>query len=234
MSILLSLESVRFGWKADKDVLNIPSFSVNTGEHCFIMGPSGCGKSTLLSLIGGVIEPQQGTIELNGVDLTQQKPAERDRTRANSIGFVFQQFNLVPYLSAIENVLLPCQFSVRRSKCAADRAGSGKLAAKALLHGFFASNQPDFNRPVAELSVGQQQRVAAARALIGGPALIIADEPTSALDHDNRLRFMSLLLDEANRQESTVLFVSHDPTLASQFAKTYDMSEINQHQGQLK
>ncbi len=191
------------------------------------MGPSGCGKSTLLSLIGGVIKPQQGKIILNGIDLTQQKPAERDRTRANSIGFIFQQFNLVPYLSAFENVLLPCQFSAYRSQNATDRAGAPKKAAKRLLEGFFADNKPNFDQPVAELSVGQQQRVAAARALIGSPALIIADEPTSALDYDNRLRFMSLLLEEANRQNSTVLFVSHDPTLASQFATSYNMSDIN-------
>ena len=189
MSILLSLESIQFGWNTQSDVLNIPSFSIKTGEHSFVMGPSGCGKSTLLSLIGGVIKPQQGKIILNGIDLTKQKPAERDRTRANSIGFIFQQFNLVPYLSAFENVLLPCQFSAYRSQNATDRAGAPKKAAKRLLEGFFADNKPNFDQPVAELSVGQQQRVAAARALIGSPALIIADEPTSALDYDNRLRF---------------------------------------------
>lgn len=193
------------------------------------MGPSGCGKSTLLSLIGGVIAPQQGIVLLNGVDLTQQKPAARDKTRADTIGFIFQQFNLVPYLNAFENVLLPCQFSRQRAKKAASSAGSIKVSAERLLDGFFASNPPDFYRPVSKLSVGQQQRVAAARALIGSPALIIADEPTSALDHDNRLRFMSLLLEVANRQESTLLFVSHDPTLADQFPTVLSMSEINQN-----
>ena len=227
MSVLLSLESIRFGWKASHNVLDIPSFSIHSGEHCFVKGPSGCGKSTLLSLIGGVIAPQQGKITLSGIDLTQQKPAERDKTRANLIGFIFQQFNLIPYLSAFENVLLPCQFSEKRNKNATERAGTPQKAAKKLLDDFFADNIPDFTQPVSKLSVGQQQRVAAARALIGSPALIIADEPTSALDHDNRLRFMSLLLEEANRQESTLLFVSHDPTLASQFSKTCDMTDIN-------
>jgi len=227
MSVLLNLESVRFGWKENHNILDIPSFSVHSGKHCFLKGPSGSGKSTLLSLIGGVIAPQHGKISLSGIDLTQQTPSERDKTRANLIGFIFQQFNLIPYLSAFENVLLPCQFSDNRRKNAAARAGTPHKAAKKLLDGFFSDNAPNFTQPVSKLSVGQQQRVAAARALIGSPALIIADEPTSALDHDNRFRFMSLLLEEANRQQSTLLFVSHDPTLASQFSKTCDMSEIN-------
>lgn len=227
MSKLLSLESIRFGWSAQNDVLDISSFSIDAHQHSFIMGPSGCGKSTLLSLIGGVVAPQQGTVLLGDVDLTKKKPAARDKLRADMIGFVFQQFNLVPYLNAYENVLLPCQFSQARASKAAERDGTAKASAERLLNGFFLENTADFQQPVANLSVGQQQRVAAARALIGSPALIIADEPTSALDHDNRARFMSLLLDEADRQESTLLFVSHDPTLANQFSHVYNMSEIN-------
>jgi len=232
MSALLSLDSIRFGWKAQTGVadtvLDIPAFSIDEQQHCFIMCPSGCGKSTLLSLIGGVIEPWAGTVLLNGIDLTQKKPAARDKVRADTIGFIFQQFNLVPYLSAYENVLLPCQFSRTRANNASTRDGTTKAAAKRLLDGFFTNNVPDFHKPVGKMSVGQQQRVAAARALIGNPALIIADEPTSALDHDNRLRFMSLLLSESEDQGSTVLFVSHDPTLATEFSRVYNMSDINQ------
>ncbi|NKB77546.1 MAG: ATP-binding cassette domain-containing protein [Gammaproteobacteria bacterium] len=228
MSELLNLDLVRFAWEAKTDVLNIPSFSISNGQHTFIMGPSGCGKSTLLNLIGGVVVPQHGKVILNGVNTTQLRPSHRDRIRADTTGFIFQQFNLVPYLSAYENVLLPCQFSQARAENAIDQAGSAKRAADQLLLGFFADNVPDFNRPVAKLSVGQQQRVAAARALIGNPALIIADEPTSALDQDNRLRFMSLLLREADRRGSTLLFVSHDPTLADQFPKVCNMRQINQ------
>ncbi|NNC99612.1 MAG: ABC transporter ATP-binding protein [Gammaproteobacteria bacterium] len=228
MSSLLKLDSIRFDWELDKPVLLIRSFEIRKREHTFIKGPSGAGKSTLLSLIGGVLEPQQGTVVLNGTELTKLKPAHRDRFRADNIGFIFQQFNLVPYLNAYENVLLPCRFSKRRADNASNRSGTAEEAAEQLLHGFFSDNTPDFRQPVTKLSVGQQQRVAAARALIGSPALIIADEPTSALDHDNRLRFMSLLLDEANHQDTTLLFVSHDPTLASQFTHVYQMSEINQ------
>jgi len=228
MSELLSLSSIKFGWETSTNILNIGSFVLEKGQHSFVMGPSGCGKSTLLSLIGGVIEPQQGTVVLNGIETTQLRPAARDRVRADSVGFIFQQFNLVPFLSAIENVLLPCQFSQKRAEKAKSKTGNTRMAAEQLLSGFFSDGVPDFNRPVSKLSVGQQQRVAAARALIGSPELIIADEPTSALDHDNRLRFMSLLLGEANRQGSTLLFVSHDPTLANQFHRVLQMSEINQ------
>jgi putative ABC transport system ATP-binding protein len=228
VSELLSLDSIRFAWEAQMDVLNIPSFTMAKGQHTFIMGPSGCGKSTLLNLIGGVAVPQHGKVILNGINTTLLRPSHRDQIRADTTGFIFQQFNLVPYLNAYENVLLPCQFSQSRAENAIDQAGSAKSAAEQLLLGFFADNVPDFDRPVAKLSVGQQQRVAAARALIGSPALIIADEPTSALDHDNRLRFMSLLLKEADHRGSTLLFVSHDPTLADQFPKVCNMSHINQ------
>ena len=228
MSTLLNLENVVFRWNTKTDLLNISSFSVTNGEHCFIMGPSGCGKSTLLSLIGGVITPQEGNVMLNDIDLAQQKPPIRDKIRADNIGFIFQQFNLVPYLNAYENVLLPTQFSRQRADNATRHSGDLKSTATRLLDGFFTTNKPDFNQPVVNLSVGQQQRVAAARALIGNPALIIADEPTSALDHDNRLRFMSLLMSEADHQGSTLLFVSHDPTLANQFDRVLNMSEINQ------
>ena len=227
MSELLRLDSVRYGWEKSREIIDIESLSINQGQHTFIMGPSGSGKSTLLNLIGGIIQPQHGVITLKGLKVSSSSALERDKIRANTIGFVFQQFNLIPYLSAIENVLLPCQFSPERRKNAVQRQGSEKQAAETLLDGFFKGNRPDFDRSVSTLSVGQQQRVAAARALIGSPALIIADEPTSALDHDTRLQFMSLLLEEADHQGSTVLFVSHDPTLASRFDVMYNLSDFN-------
>ena len=228
MSTLLTLNQVSFGWGADSLLLDIPAFSLKQGEHCFVMGPSGCGKSTLLSLLAGVIAPLTGEVWLNGKDIAAQKPSARDKIRADNIGFIFQQFNLVSYLSSLENVLLPTRFSRQRAEKARLYSGHPEDEASRLLEGFFSSSKPDFARPVSQLSVGQQQRVAAARALIGSPGLIIADEPTSALDHDNRLRFMSLLMSHADSQESTLLFVSHDPTLADQFDRVLNMSDINQ------
>ena len=225
--MLLELDSVEFGWKGSNRIINVDAFSMDHGQHTFIMGPSGSGKSTLLNLIGGILSPQRGRIILNGVPITTLSARKRDQLRADHIGFVFQQFNLIPYLSAIENVRLPCQFSNQRARNAKQRKGSEHQAALTLLDGLFIDNKPDFNRPVVQLSVGQQQRVAAARALVGDPAIIIADEPTSALDHNSRQQFMSLLLGEADRQNSTVLFVSHDPTLADRFDTVCHLSDFN-------
>ena len=134
------------------------------------------GKSTLLGLLGGVAVPQAGRIELLGQDLAQLGSHARDRFRADHIGFLFQQFNLLPWLSAIDNVLLPCTFSARRKR----RAEPDPRAAAATLLTQLDLDPTLWNRPAAELSVGQQQRVAAARALIGRPEILIADEPTSA------------------------------------------------------
>ena len=227
-TVILELNSVRFKWPGDHDdVIGIPRFCVDASNHTFIMGPSGSGKSTLLNIIGGVIRPQHGTVTLNDCRISELSATSQDRVRANSIGYIFQQFNLIPYLNAIENVLLPCRFSVARKNKARASAASLKDAALKLLRGFFPGDAPDFRRPVLGLSVGQQQRVAAARALIGGPSLIIADEPTSALDHEARKQFMNVLLDEVDKQHATLLFVSHDPTLSNQFRASVNMREIN-------
>ena len=225
--MLLELDSVEFGWKESNKIINVNTFSMDHGQHTFIMGPSGSGKSTLLNLIGGILKPQRGHIILNEHPITTLSARKRDQLRADHIGFIFQQFNLIPYLSAVENVRLACQFSNQRARNAKSRKGGEQQAALTLLDGFFIQNKPDFNRPVVQLSVGQQQRVAAARALVGDPAIIIADEPTSALDHDSRQQFMSLLLGEADRQGSTVLFVSHDPTLADRFDTVCHLSDFN-------
>ena len=228
MSALLKLDSIQFGWKESEPIIELPSLEVCAGAHTFIMGPSGSGKSTLLNLIGGVLTPQKGTVTLNNIEVSALAASKRDQIRADSIGFIFQQFNLIPYLNALENVLLTCQFSQVRTKRAVQLHGSQQKAAETLLTGFFSERGFDFNRQVSKLSVGQQQRVAAARALIGSPELIIADEPTSALDYDTRHRFMSLLMKEADQCGSTLLFVSHDSTLANQFEVICDLTDINQ------
>lgn len=193
----------------------------------FVHGPSGSGKSTLLSLIGGVVMPQTGEVRVLGTNLSSLSSRRRDVFRVDHIGFVFQLFNLLPYLSLVENVLLPCRFSRRRRDNA--RAASGTLAAEVnrlLAHlGLDARKLGD--RPVSELSVGQQQRVAAARALIGGPALIVADEPTSALDSDLRGAFLSLLFAEVENAGATLIFVSHDRSLERDFDRVLALQTIN-------
>jgi putative ABC transport system ATP-binding protein len=221
---VIQLENVIFRWsKQLPPVIDIPTLSVKTGEHLFIKGPSGCGKSTLLSLLTGINVASQGQVSILGTDLASLSGSQRDKFRADHIGYIFQQFNLLPYLSVIENVLLPCHFSTLRNK---NISGDMHEKATKLLQRLHLS--PTLQaKPVIELSIGQQQRVAAARALIGSPQLIIADEPTSALDHDNREAFISLLLEEANHVNATLAFVSHDPTLESLFTHAISLPELN-------
>jgi putative ABC transport system ATP-binding protein len=181
----------------------------------------------LLNIIGGIVTPQKGRVEIVGKDFRQIKEIQRDRVRADHIGFIFQQFNLIPYLSILENVTLPCRFSDVRCQNAIERSGSVVNEAIYLLDRLYSKAKFGFNRNTSELSVGQQQRVAAARALIGQPQLIIADEPTSSLDYDSRQAFMDLLFDEVKTSGSTLLYVSHDPTHKHLFDRVIEMSTIS-------
>ncbi|ANS86611.1 ABC transporter ATP-binding protein [Vibrio scophthalmi] len=224
-SKVIALQQVEFTWPGgDKPTLAIEKLDVHRGEHLFIKGPSGCGKSTLLGLLTGINQAQQGSVTILGEDQGQLSSRQRDRFRADNIGYIFQQFNLLPYLSVIENVILPCQFSAqRKQRVEVDLA----LRAQDLLEKLHLSPAL-LHKPVVELSIGQQQRVAAARALIGSPPLIIADEPTSSLDHDNRTAFIELLLEQVNQVNATLVFVSHDPTLEALFDRSLDLRLINQ------
>ncbi|MFN3883130.1 MAG: ABC transporter ATP-binding protein [Rhodocyclaceae bacterium] len=202
--------------------LDIPHFEVAAGERVFLFGPSGSGKSTLLGILGGVALPATGTVGVLGQRLETLSRRARDRFRADHIGFIFQQFNLLPWLSALDNVLLPCTFSSRRRQ----RAGNPRQAAERLLdHLDLAPTL--WSKPAAELSVGQQQRTACARALIGRPELVLADEPTSALDAPRQQRFIDLLLAETQAAGATLLFVSHDVRLAAHFDRRLSLAEIN-------
>lgn len=219
---LLCIENLRFKWpSASSPTLAIAHLEVHAGETVFIRGPSGSGKSTLLSLIAGVITADAGSVKLLGKDWRDVTPSQRDRLRADHVGYIFQQFNLLPYLSALDNVLLACRFSHKR----AQRAGDISAFAKQLLTQI--GIQPsDWHRPASEMSVGQQQRVAAARALLGRPDLVIADEPTSALDETTRESFMSLFLAACQEAGSAVIFVSHDDRLAERFQRQLDLSKL--------
>jgi putative ABC transport system ATP-binding protein len=215
----LSVRGLRFGWtRGGPPCLDIAAFEVAAGETVFLHGPSGCGKSTLLSLCAGVLLPDAGRVALQGRDWAALPAARRDALRAERVGYIFQQFNLLPYLSAIDNVLLPCRFSAPRDRAAAAGGGSARDAAAALLQGM-GLPEASWRRPARALSVGQQQRVAAARALIGAPALVLADEPTSALDEDRRDAFLDLLLGACAAHRSALVFVGHDRRIAGRFAR---------------
>jgi putative ABC transport system ATP-binding protein len=221
---VLDLNLTRYAWPgAQQDCLAIDTLHVAAGRTVFLLGPSGCGKSTLLGLMAGVLLPRQGTVSLLGQSWAALKAGARDRRRADHVGVVFQQFNLLPYLSVLDNVLLPCRFSsLRASRC----AQGPHSAAQHLLErvGLPAALWP---RRADALSVGQQQRVAAARALIGQPELVIADEPTSALDAALRDDFMQLLLSECAAAGSTLVFVSHDERLAAHFDERLSLPGLN-------
>ncbi|MEZ9527209.1 ABC transporter ATP-binding protein [Enterovibrio norvegicus] len=221
---ILKLENVRFRWEGQPDwQIDIPAFSVEQGEKVFLKGASGSGKSTLLSLIAGINLASSGALQLCETELTGLKGSQRDAFRADNIGYIFQQFNLLPYLSVLDNVLLPCRFSsLRKQRVSGDLAQEAKRLLLAL-------DLPEtcLIKPVTALSIGQQQRVAAARALIGKPALLLADEPTSALDFDSRNAFIALLMKECEHAGSSLLFVSHDHTLESHFDRSVSLTEIN-------
>ncbi len=222
----IELSDLRFGYTKFEDVLDIARLQVATSQRVFLFGPSGCGKSTLLAIIGGVLVPREGAVSILGSDLARLKGAARDRIRADHVGFIFQQFNLVPYLSVVENVCLPCRYSRRRLQRATETDGSAGESAARLLSAL-GIDEDLRSRKTTDLSVGQQQRVAAARALIGRPEMIIADEPTSSLDAGHRGEFIDLLLSECGRSGSTVIFVSHDASLASNFDVSIDLQQVN-------
>lgn len=215
---VLELKDLRFAWpRSGRPCLDIADFRIGPGQAVFLHGPSGCGKSTLLSLMAGVLLPRAGRVALLGTHWGDLRQAARDRHRVDHVGYIFQQFNLLPYLSVLDNVLLPCRFSRLRRQAAVREAGSDGACAQAWLEAM-GLERSSWRRPAHALSVGQQQRVAAARALIGQPALVIADEPTSALDEDRRDAFVDLLLSACRTAGSALILVSHDRRIAERFA----------------
>lgn len=222
---VIELQQLSFGWQQDAALLQVEQFAVQAGERVFLRGPSGSGKSTLLNLIAGIHTPRSGRVVLTGTDITTRSGAWRDRFRADHIGLIFQQFNLLPYLSVLDNVLLPCRFSSVRKQRALARYGNPESAALGLLAELGMNGL--LQQPVTALSIGQQQRVAAARALIGSPEILIADEPTSSLDSNNRSAFIELLINECSQTDCALLFVSHDNQLAEHFSRTVLLTDIN-------
>jgi len=226
LRVVLAAEALRFTWPGVKTpCIDIEALRITAGESVFLHGPSGCGKSTLLSLLAGVLVADEGRVTLLGHDWSKLSGTQRDRCRVAHVGYIFQQFNLLPYLSVLDNVLLPCRFSARREAQAA-RNGSSRDEAEHLLDQM-GLDRTLWKRQALQLSVGQQQRVAAARALIGQPEVVIADEPTSALDEDRREAFLDVLLTACAVNHSALVFVSHDQRIAPRFARHVLLPEIN-------
>ncbi len=225
---IVHIRDLYFQWQGHTPpVLDIADLAVVKGERVFIRGPSGSGKTTLLNLLAGVLTPSSGIVEVLQTDIGRLGGAERDMFRADHIGFVFQMFNLIPYLNLVENVILPCTFSQKR-KAQVEQGGTTVADEARRLLSRLKLDHADFaSRSISQLSVGQQQRVAVARALIGRPELIICDEPTSALDAEARQSFIDLLFQEIGEAAATLIFVSHDSSLANSFDRTINLPEIN-------
>ncbi|MGG7643732.1 ABC transporter ATP-binding protein [Rhodovulum sp. YNF3179] len=216
------MKDVRFRWPGrDSFSLWVPSFRMEQGESLLLLGESGSGKSTLLSLICGTILADAGSITVTGTDLSDLSTAERDRFRGECFGVIFQQFNLLPFATVGDNILLPLRFAPKRRTYAGDpREAAEKLCGALRLPASLLSAK------AATLSVGQQQRVAVARALIGQPPVVIADEPTSALDAGSQAAFLDLLFDQTATNGTSLLMVSHDPRLGDRFDRVVRMEEF--------
>ena len=213
---MIHISTCQFGYDK-KIVLDIESLHIKEGEHIFLHGKSGSAKSTFLNLLCGVLEVACGTIEVMKTEFSSLSLSQKDRFRAENFGVIFQQFNLLPYLSVEENIALACGFTKSKKV--------SKEEIKNLLDALELS--VDLNTPAMKLSVGQQQRVAVARALISRPKIILADEPTSALDSDAKESFMRVLFDQASACGATLIFVSHDKSLASHFDTVYNFATLN-------
>ena len=220
---VIALENVQFGY-ATRLVLDIPQLLIEQGSSVLLRGISGGGKSTLLGLLAGVLLPGKGRVEVAGQALQDMGGAARDRFRADQLGVIFQQFNLLPFLTVRDNIALGLRFSRLRSA----RISEPLDAEIARLLRALQLKPELMQRRAGTLSVGQQQRVAAARALIGRPALLLADEPTSALDREAATAFLQLMSAQCQAAGTTVLVVSHDDSLQPLFDRTISLSEINQ------
>lgn len=225
----IELSDVTFSYppsrRADRypqPVLSIPHWQVSAGEKVLLLGESGAGKSTLLSLLSGLQTPNTGSVIILGDRIDRKSRRQRDRFRAANLGYVFQQFNLVPYLSSIDNLMLANHFGQAQSLSKKKAQSESELLLTRL-----QLPTERWHQPVRNLSVGQQQRVAIARALINKPKLLIADEPTSALDVINRQNFIELLMGLPESGDMTMVCVSHDPALMDYFSRIDHLGEIN-------
>lgn len=221
----ITINNMQFSWRKPpaesasyQPFIHIPQWQINTGERVFLQGESGTGKSTLLNLLSGILQADKGSIQVLDTPLHTLSHRERDKFRAQHLGIIFQQFNLIPYLSVRDNIKLSQTFS----GVPLDEQRIESLCEQLKLPAIMIEQAAN------QLSVGQQQRVAVARALYHQPPIIIADEPTSALDSHTRDEFIQLLLSQSQKTQSTVIFVSHDNSMATHFDRVENIKQINQ------
>ena len=219
---IVKIESLRFQWSKNNNFkIFVPKLEVGRGKKVLFLGESGSGKTTLLSLICGFLEPLSGSISINDKIISDLTSTNKDAYRSDNIGIIFQQFNLLPYANVIDNIILPLYFSKQRSKKV-----ENKINAAMNLCDQLRLPESILNQKASNLSVGQQQRVAVARALIGSHSIIVPDEPTSSLDTEAQELFLDLMFDQISKNSSTLLMVSHDKSLTNYFDQVIDINEI--------
>ena len=219
---IVKIESLRFQWSKNNNFkIFVPKLEVGRGKKVLFLGESGSGKTTLLSLICGFLEPLSGSISINDKIISDLTSTNKDAYRSDNIGIIFQQFNLLPYANVIDNIILPLYFSKQRSKKVENKTNAAMNLCDQL-----RLPESILNQKASNLSVGQQQRVAVARALIGSPSIIVADEPTSSLDTEAQELFLDLMFDQISKNSSTLLMVSHDKSLTNYFDQVIDINEI--------
>jgi ABC-type lipoprotein export system ATPase subunit len=216
---LIRISNLVFSYPEGEFRLEIPSLAVERGTTAAVIGPSGCGKTTLLNLMAGVTQPTTGRVITNEVEVTSLSDAERRNFRIRNIGLVFQEFELLEYLTVLDNILLPYRIntSMELDKTVRDRAVE---IAKQVDIG------DKLNRYATKLSQGEKQRVAVCRALLPDPVLLLADEPTGNLDPSNKGRVLDILLDYAARTGATLVTVTHDYDLIDRFSRVIDFRDF--------
>ena len=227
-NLAIHLSNIDFCWGSEKNDfrIKVKNFQLKKNESVILIGPSGAGKSTLLSLLCGILKPQKGITQILGENIECMSDSKKDCYRADHMGIIFQQFNLVPYLSAIDNVLLPLHFSPARRQASGKIQSKTGAEAKRLLDALGIASKTLGLQKAATLSIGQQQRVAASRAFIGSPEIIIADEPTSALDEENQTDFLEQLFKQKDATGASLLLVSHNTHIAERFDRVIELEKI--------
>ena len=202
------------------EALKLKKLEIKNGEKVAFIGSSGCGKTTLFNMISGMITPTKGSVVVEDVDLTTLREVERDLFRANHIGYIFQDFNLFPEFTVLQNVVLPMSFSKRYSKSDMEKEAIGMLERVGL--------KDKVNQKVKTLSGGEKQRVAIARSIVNKPNIILADEPTGNLDYKNGQKIMDLIIQIAKEEKATLLVITHNNAQLEMFDRSVNIEELNE------
>ncbi|MBM82909.1 MAG: ABC transporter ATP-binding protein [Planctomycetaceae bacterium] len=223
---MVEIEELEFQYTGAAFHLSVPGLKIDAGEKVALIGPSGCGKTTLLHLIAGVLLPNNGSVTVAGNSISASNDANRRRFRINNVGFVFQDFRLLEYLSAGDNVLLPFRLHPSMKLTAEHDGWAHQLATDIGVDHIW-------HQRIDQLSQGERQRVAICRALVTRPKLLLADEPTGNLDPSNKRGVLDMLLSQAEANEAALIMVTHDTALLDSFDRVIDVGDCGQHSGSL-